>query len=432
MNGQSRNRNYVRHENLRLVHSLRFIGLGLGLAFKKLFILPFLLINLLGVVLILQIQSEAVLGGVYAFLWRALATLLLLSLDIVVLYMLGAPKGFIAIMRRLERVPDLRNGDREPPILWDRVILDSVSHVERWTFKSFGIGFEEWADPTRQQQIENALDICVLGVEYGKDNTLTILKVLNHPGPWPTVIPWDKKYLPQKNSQICVGLNRSYPVSVDLAVHPHYMIGGETGSGKTVLIKSIISQALLKGYDVYLVDMKHFVDYVDTLPYLTRSVDDENDLTGLLAEMVSEMHQRLTYLKDCGCANIEKYNESHPEAPMQRILCVIDEYMEAIVKTGRKEQKARGEKNEEYIASLCKLARAAGVSMILGLQRGGQEISGQIRSNVRVILGSCNDNLSIVMTGSAELGRMIPPDSVGMFITDNRQLFKAFYCGFDY
>ena len=65
---------------------------------------------------------------------------------------------------------------------------------------------------------------------------------------------------------------------------------------------------------------------------------------------------------------------------------------------------------------------------MIGLQRGSaQEIDGQIRNNTRKILGRCDDNLSITMTGSAELGRMIPPDSVGMFVTDKRELFKAFY-----
>ena len=432
MNGPSKfDRNYVLHENLRRRYHLRFVGRGFIRACCMLYIIPIAFGIYTGFVLISQIQGVGFLETISALLWRTVLRIVFLIATIVLFFFLGAPKGYIRIMRRLERVPEFRNGDKEPPLLWKREVVDVGSRVEKWTMKSCGIGFDEWVDPVKQPQIENALDISILGVEYGADNTVAILKVLHHPGPWPSLIPFDRKYLPAKDSQLCVGLNRSYPIVIDLAVHPHYMIGGETGSGKTVLIKSIMQQAMIKGYEVNLVDMKHFVDYVSILPQLRCSIDEENELTEFLSLLVSEMHSRLSVLKESGCANIEKYNESHMEAPMRRTLCVIDEYMEAVVKTGNKEQKARGEKNEELIASLCKLARAAGISMILGLQRGGQEISGQIRSNTRVLLGSCNDNLSIVMTGSAELGRMIPPDSVGMFVTDNRQLFKSFYGGFE-
>lgn len=432
MNGTSRSdQNYVLHENLRRRNHARFVGRGFIRACRKLYIILIVFCVYLGFILIAQIQGNGFWGAISALLWRIILRFALSIATIAVFFFLGAPRGYIRIMRRLERVPNFRNGDKEPPLLWKREIIDTDSRVEKWTMKSYGIGFGDWVDPVKQPQIENALDISILGVEYGSDNTVAVLKVLHHPGPWPAVIPWDRKYLPVKASQLCVGLNRSYPIVIDLAVHPHYMIGGETGSGKTVLIKSIMLQALMKDFEASLIDMKHFVDYVSILPQLRSAVDEEDELTEFLSQLVAEMHRRLSVLKEAGCANIEKFNEANPGKPMKRILCVIDEYMEAVVKTGSKEQKNRGEKNEEMIASLCKLARAAGISMILGLQRGGQEISGQIRSNTRVLLGSCNDNLSIVMTGSTELGRMIPPDSVGMFVTDNRQLFKSFYGGFE-
>ncbi|MBQ6430889.1 MAG: DUF87 domain-containing protein [Oscillospiraceae bacterium] len=433
MNGSFRdNQNYAPHESLRWRYFLYFVGRGLRRAFQKLYIIPISLLNLLVITLISLIRGSDAMAEMMAASWRFLLTVVSVILNACLLFSLGAPKGFIGITRRIERVPNFRNGDLEAPLLRDRAIIDAETRVEKWTLKCCGIAFDEWTDPIKQQQLENALDIAILGVDYGTDNTLVVLTLINHPGPWPEVIPWNARFLPKKYSELCVGVNRSYPIKIDLAVHPHYMIGGETGSGKTVLIKSLISQALHKGYLVYLIDMKHFVDYTALLPHLSKAVDSEDELPAFLLELVNEMHRRLKCFKECGCANIKKYNDSHAEKPMPRILCVIDEYMEAVVKTGDKDQKTRGEKNEAMIASLCKLARAAGISMILGLQRGGQEISGQIRSNTRILLGSCNDNLSIVMTGSTELGRMIPPGSVGMFVTENRQLFKSFYGGFPY
>ena len=432
MNGVSKSdHNYVFHDNLRQKQNLRFLWNGLLRCIKNLYIIPLLVVNLLSVVLLFRVYESSSFVGSYTFLWRSATIIVFFVLDMVVLFFFGLPNEYITIMRRIERVPNFRNNDREAPVLLARTILDADSNVERWTFQSYGIGYDEWSDIKTQQQLENALDISVLGVEYGSDNTQTVLKVIYHPGPWPTVIPWDSKYLPKDTAKLCVGLNRSYPVFIDLSVHPHLFVAGETGSGKSVLITSIINQCLLHQHRVILVDMKHFVDYGRLLPHLYQAVDDADGLHTVLENLIEEMHQRLNKLKQAGCPNIVEYNKQNPEEQMERIICGIDEYMEAIVKNGSKEQKCIGEQNEAMVASLCKLSRAAGINMIMGMQRGGQEISGQIRSNCRVLLGSCSDNLSIVMSGSTELGRMIPADSKGMFVSDDRQLFKSFFGGFD-
>ena len=426
------NKNFVQHENLRALAYVQFTFQGFLKCIRDWkHLLALVFADAILAMMISRISVTGLTAEMEEDIYKCVSSVLLIVSNIVVLAYWGMPSGFWRIMRRVERVPQFRNEDREPPLLIQRCLVDDSAGVEEWTFRSYGIAYSEWSDPRLQEQFENSLDVAVLGAKYGVDNTLTVLKLINHPGPWPEIVPWNEKYLPSKTSQICVGLNRSYPVVIDLSVHPHYMIGGETGSGKTILILSVIYQCLLRGYHVYLVDMKHYVDYSKVLRRIDRAVDDETSLSSLLLEIVEEMHRRLAVLRESGCSNVEQYNEAHTNNPMSRIILVIDEYMEAVVKTGDKDQKQRGEQIEALIATLCKLSRAAGISVIIGLQRGGQEISGQIRSNVRVILGSCNDNLSIVMTGSAELGRMLPTDSVGMFITDDRQLFKSFYGGFD-
>ena len=241
-------------------------------------------------------------------LYSVSLTLLLMLCNAALSLLLGTPRGFWRIMRCVERVPHFRNEDGEPPLLIKRQMIRKEWHFEEWTFRSIGIGFGEWGDPKLQGRLENALDIVIIGVDYGSDNTLAVLKVLSHPGPWPDVIPWDQKYLPSRESQLCVGLNRSYPVVIDLQKHPHYMIGGETGSGKTVLILSLIHQSMMKGFRVFLVDMKHFVDYTMFLQSIDRTVDDEESLHTLLSDTVEEMHRRLAILRESGCHNLAEYN----------------------------------------------------------------------------------------------------------------------------
>ena len=385
--------------------------------------------NIVGVVILLTIHANGPAAGMLTFLWRAAGIILLVVLDTATLCILGAPREYLHIMRRIERVPEFRNDDGESPIFISRKTIQGESGLEEWTFQSFGIGFDEWTQ--KQQELENALDIAILSINYGNDNTQVVLKVLYHPGSWPQTLKWNSNYLPEKNSQLCLGCNRTFPIVIDLAQNPHYMIAAETGAGKSVLISNLIWQAIKKGYEVILIDMKRFVDYHELLPRIDRAIDNKEELSEFLVEVVAEMNRRMDILTNAGAKNIDDYIRKHLD-DMKRLLIVIDEYTEALEKGGTKEEKAQAEVNEKNIARLCRLSRASGISVIIGLQRGSaQEIDGQIRNNMRIILGRCSDNLSLTMTGSTELGRMIPSDSVGMFVTDKRELFKAFYGGFN-
>ncbi len=417
--------NFVPHDNLRGKYHLRFLLDGIKKAIRTKAAVPIALANILCAIVLLMLDIGGLFGGMLTFLWRTAGIAVLLIADAVTLLLLGSPKEYLKIMRRIERVPDFRNDDGESQILIERKVIDDKRNVEAWTFQSFGIGFDEWTK--HMQQLENALDIAILSIGYGRDNTQTTLKVLQHPGPWPEVLRWDEQYLPEKESELCLGLNRSYPIVIDLARHPHYMIAAETGAGKSVLISDLIRQAIAKEYEVVLVDMKRFVDYHEMLSLLERTIDNKAEFSEYLAQLVAEMDRRMEILNASGAKNIYDYNHRF-SGKMKRLLVVIDEYTEALDKGSTKEEKQQTEANEKNIARLCRLSRASGIHLIIGLQRGSaQEIDGQIRNNMRIVLGRCSDNLSLTMTGSTELGRMIPPDSVGMFVTDKRELFKAFY-----
>ena len=422
---ESTRQNFVLHENLRRKYHSIFIAKGFRRCRdRKLF--PYMIAaNIMALLVLVSIQGNGVVAGMIKFLWRVAGALVLVIADLVVLYVLGAPKEYIQIMRRIERVPDFRNDDGEAAILLDRKIVNAKYNVEEWEFQSFGIGFDEWQK--NQQQIENALDISILSINYGADNTKVVLRLLIHPGPWPDVLRWNDRYLPEKESQLCLGMNRSYPITLDLAQHPHYMIAAETGAGKTVLLTGLILQSIKKNFSVILIDMKKFVDYFDLLPFMDKIIDNKAELGEVLTGLVEEMNSRMELFGKVGARNIDDYNRKM-QAGLKRIVVVIDEYTEALDKGGSKEEKTASELIEKNIARLCRLSRAAGIHLLIGLQRGSaQEIDGQIRNNTRKILGRCDENLCITMTGNSELCKLLPNDSVGMFVTDKRELFKAFY-----
>lgn len=50
-------------------------------------------------------------------------------------------------------------------------------------------------------------------------------------------------------------------VEVDLSKIPHVLLGGSTGSGKTLLLKLMLMQCALKGAGVFIADFKGGVDF---------------------------------------------------------------------------------------------------------------------------------------------------------------------------
>ena len=69
------------------------------------------------------------------------------------------------------------------------------------------------------------------------------------------------KYLSQERFVLVLGESLLGPVTVNLANIPHILLGGSTGSGKSVLLKLLLMQAIHKGAAVCIADFKGGVDF---------------------------------------------------------------------------------------------------------------------------------------------------------------------------
>lgn len=61
------------------------------------------------------------------------------------------------------------------------------------------------------------------------------------------MLPWKDKYLSPDSFVLVLGESLTGPVTVNLANIPHILLGGSTGSGKSVLLKLLLMQAVEKG-----------------------------------------------------------------------------------------------------------------------------------------------------------------------------------------
>ena len=109
----------------------------------------------------------------------------------------------------------------------------------------------------------------------------------------PEVMKWQDSYLSPKSFVLVLGESYTGPVTVNLAHIPHILLGGSTGSGKSVLLKLLLMQALQKGAMVWVADFKGGVDYPHTWGGLCEMVFTESDLLMTVDKLVHMLEQRM-------------------------------------------------------------------------------------------------------------------------------------------
>ena len=77
----------------------------------------------------------------------------------------------------------------------------------------------------------------------------------------PEVLRWGVSCLSRESSVLVLGEGYAGPVTVNLAHVPHILLGGSTGSGKSVLLKLLLMQCIKKYAKVFIADFKGGVDF---------------------------------------------------------------------------------------------------------------------------------------------------------------------------
>ena len=197
-------------------------------------------------------------------------------------------------------------------------------------------------------------------------------------------------------------------MTVNLANIPHILLGGSTGSGKSVLLKLLLMQSLLKGAEVYIADFKGGVDFPEAWHNKCRMCFTEEDLLYTLGQLVTVLEYRKGRLAETGCKDLDTYNEVTGES-LSRIVFACDEVAEMLDKTGRsKESKEVLAQIENKLATLSRLGRAFGIHL-----------------DFRVC-GRADNVLSQIILDNTSAADQIPKDARGRFITGDGTVFQAY------
>lgn len=167
----------------------------------------------------------------------------------------------------------------------------------------------------------------------------------------------------------------------ELEKMPHMLIAGQTGSGKSVMINTLLCSLLYKNspsnMKLILVDPKQveMAPYRDIPHLLTPVITEPEKCISALKWAVNEMERRYSLLADQNIRNIKSYNEMNKDSEMPYIVIVIDELADLMMMAARDV--------EALIVRIAQKARAVGIHLVLATQRPSVDvITGLIKANV--------------------------------------------------
>lgn len=194
--------------------------------------------------------------------------------------------------------------------------------VTVWEFQNQSIPLPMWED--KRASIEAALDISIVKMTYGKGKSRVLVYAVPALVELPEVLHWQDKYLSLESFVLVLGESLLGPVTVNLANIPHILLGGSTGSGKSVLLELLLMQSLRKGAEVYIADFKGGVDFPPVWHEKCRMCFNEQDLLYTLDQLVAMLEYRKGRLAETGCKDLDAYNAATGES-LPRLVFACDE-----------------------------------------------------------------------------------------------------------
>lgn len=199
---------------------------------------------------------------------------------------------------------------------------------------------------------------------------------------------------PGHESRFPIGLTLDGELIVgDLRKTPHWLVGGSTGSGKSVFLRAaLISLLLTNGPDtlqLVLIDPKGGLVPFDGLPHFYPLAQGKSVIFGVgeemgtsaaqaLQELTREMDRRMHLMMKTSRTNeIDVYNKKNPYSILPRILVVVEEYSDLL-----SHEVSKGDV-EAALKRLTQMGRSAGIHVMVITQNPiAQTVNSTIKSNL--------------------------------------------------
>jgi hypothetical protein len=221
----------------------------------------------------------------------------------------------------------------------------------------------------------------------------------------------------KSSSKLIIALGRDVAGKIrffDLSKAPHVLIGGASGSGKSVCVNTILGSLLMgttpEDVRLVLVDPKKVeLSFYNGIPYLLGPViTDVSMVAPMLRTMIAQMQERYKLFASLEVRDLDEYRLLRAERrrsgdySLQNIpayVVLIDELANIML--------AEKDEVEPLLCDLIALGRAAGIHLILATQRPVVEvvtgnIKAQMPTRIGFMVAQANDSRIILDQGGAE------------------------------
>lgn len=191
-----------------------------------------------------------------------------------------------------------------------------------------------------------------------------------------------KDYLSEHAGRFVVGQRPTgEPLCGDLADSstPHLLVGGTTGSGKSVLLRALIASLVHyhgpSAIRFALIDPKRVTFNIPSFQaavgsYLDGPIGyDAEDAIPTIERLVEVMEERYAMFQESRVSDIREFNEQvSPDRRLERRIVVIDEFQDLTA------EKSSAKPFFDGVKRLGAKARAAGVHLVLATQRPDRDV----------------------------------------------------------
>lgn len=202
---------------------------------------------------------------------------------------------------------------------------------------------------------------------------------------------------------LCLGIDHlGNKAILELTQQPHVLIGGQTGSGKSVFLKNIIANIIISKsihdvvfsfIDTKRLDLPLFQECPQVLD-IARTIKEAYDI---FKNLLRECELRYKNLEAKRVSSLHEWNDKFPENKYDYYVLVVDELADLLMQDKEFRDDPANEAWIEsegikpipfYLQRLVQISRAAGIHMIAGTQRPSHKIlSGDIKNNFPCRIG---------------------------------------------
>lgn len=239
----------------------------------------------------------------------------------------------------------------------------------------------------------------------------------------------------------------SYSVSKNKSgiYHPHVLIAGTTGSGKSVIQRNILFHCIqhndmwrFLGIDLKQVELGKYEKYSQTVMGVATNLEDGVKFLRYAQEVMSKRYEKM---KEAGVSLFLDLVNEETGKPDPALMLMIDEAYEFLAPSGIKS--AQGKMEDELhqeaafiLSSVARLGRAAGIHLVLATQRpDATVIKGEMKNNldVRIAAGRLDNTPSLMVLDSSAATTL--PDIKGrgvVRLANKTRQFQGFYADDDW